>query len=172
MNLFKKKQILANKKKQINVVFVCMGNICRSPTAEGVFQALVDERDLSHVIGVDSAGTHSYHIGNPPDQRSQSTALRNGVDLTKLRGRKLLPQDLNDFDYVIGMDKNNIADILSTKPDEYMAKVSLMLEYSDKYKEIEVPDPYYGNDGFDLVFDMIKDASAGLLRHIRNQHGL
>ncbi len=158
--------------RNINVVFVCMGNICRSPTAQGVFQALVDDQNLNHEIGVDSAGTHSYHISNPPDLRSQAMALENGVDLAKLRGRKLLPQDLIDFDYVIGMDKSNIAEIMAIKPDDYTAEVSLMLEYSDKYQQSEVPDPYFGNDGFDLVFDMISDASAGLLRHIRSQHGL
>ena len=91
---------------QIKVVFVCMGNICRSPTAHGVFQALVDEQNMNHVIGVDSAGTHSYHIENPPDLRSQAVAQEKGVNLAKLRGRKLMPQDLIDFNYVIGMDKS------------------------------------------------------------------
>lgn len=171
-SLFNRKQTVMNDEKQVKVLFVCMGNICRSPTAHGVFQALVEEQNLSHAIGVDSAGTHSYHIGNPPDLRSQATALENGVDLAGLRGRKLVPQDLIDFNYVIGMDKDNITEIMAIKPDEFTAQVSLMLEYSDKYEQIEVPDPYFGNGGFDLVFDMISDASAGLLRHIRSQHGL
>ncbi len=169
---FIKKQTDMNNKKQVNVLFICMGNICRSPTAHGVFQALVDEENLSQEIGVDSAGTHGYHIGNPPDLRSQATALENGVDLSRLRGRKLLPQDLIDFNYVIGMDESNIVEIMAIRPDEYTAEVALMLEYSNKYQQSEVPDPYYGNDGFDLVFDMISDASAGLLKHIRNQYGL
>ena len=151
---------------------VCMGNICRSPTAHGVFQALVDEQGLNDVIGVESAGTHGYHIGSAPDQRSQKAALDNGVDLSWQRARQFLPNDFNDFTYVLGMDKDNLRAMLAIKPDEYSATVDLLLEYSDKYSHNEIPDPYYGDDGFDLVFDMIKDASAGLLRHIRQQHSI
>lgn len=157
---------------KIKVIFVCMGNICRSPTAHGVFQVMVDEQDLGHLIKVESAGTHSYHIGNPPDLRSQKTASKHGVDLSGLRARKFLSEDFNNFDYVIGMDKNNLADMRSIRPTEYNAWDGLMLEYSEKYQQVEVPDPYFGNDGFDLVFDMVSDASAGLLTHIRKQHGI
>ena len=160
------------QKKQVNVVFVCMGNICRSPTAHGVFQALVDEHNLSDVIGVDSAGTHSFHVGNPPDLRSQSTALENDVDLSSLQARQFHRGDFEDFEYIIGMDVANIDDLQSIEPDSHEARVALMLEYSGKYSQKEVPDPYYGNDGFELVFDMIKDGSAGLLNHIRSKHDL
>ncbi len=159
-----------NGRERIKVIFVCMGNICRSPTAHGIFQTLVDEAKLSDIIEVESAGTHNYHIGNPPDLRSQDTARNNGIDLSGLRARRFLSQDFDDFDYLIGMDKNNLVDMLSIKPEHYTAKVGLMLEYSDKYQQVEVPDPYFGNDGFDLVFDMVSDASAGLLRHIREKY--
>ena len=163
---------MTEQNQTIKVIFVCMGNICRSPTAHGVFQTMVDEASLSDVIEVESAGTHNYHIGNPPDPRSQATALENNVDLSGLRARRFLSQDFNDFDYVIGMDKNNLVDMLSIKPDHYTAKSGLMLEYSEKYQQAEVPDPYFGNDGFELVFDMIGDASTGLLRHIREKHSI
>lgn len=149
-----------------------MGNICRSPTAHGVFQKLVDEQGLNSLIEVESAGTHGYHIGNPPDSRSQATALKDGIDLSGLLAREFLPSDFIDFDYVIGMDHANIENMLSVKPAQSSARVDLMLDYSSKYDEKEVPDPYFGHDGFDLVYDMITDASAGLLRLIRTQHSI
>ncbi len=157
---------------KIKVIFVCMGNVCRSPTAHGVFQTMVDEQGLDEVIEVESGGTHGYHIGNPPDLRSQQVALKHDVDLSGLRARQFLTDDFNDFDFIIGMDKENITTMLSIKPDRYTATISLMLDYSEKYSQQEVPDPYYGNDGFDLVFNMVSDASAGLLRHIRQLHRL
>ena len=156
----------------VKVIFVCMGNICRSPTAHGVFQGLVAKEGLSDVIKVESAGTHGYHIGSAPDARAQTCALKFDVDLSKQRARQLLGKDFNDFTYVIGMDKDNLRDMLAITPDEYSATVSLLLEYSDKYNQDEIPDPYYGDDGFELVFDMVKDGSVGLLRHIRQQHSL
>lgn len=157
----------------VKVLFVCMGNICRSPTAHGVFQSLVDEQGLEGVIQVDSAGTHSYHTGNPPDLRSQAMAQSRGVDLAGLRARRFVTTDFNEFDYLLGMDHNNLADMLALKPDEETrARVKLMLEFSDKFEQSEVPDPYFGNDGFDLVFDMIDDAARGLLSDIRSQYEL
>ena len=158
--------------QSIKVIFVCMGNICRSPTAHGVFQAMVDEQGLAGVIKVESAGTHGYHIGSAPDQRSQTCALKYDVDLSSLRARQFFSKDFNEFTYVIGMDKDNLRDMLAVKPVEYSATVNLLLEFSDKYSQDEIPDPYYGDDGFDLVFDMIKDASVGLLRHIRQKHSV
>ena len=155
----------------VKVLFVCMGNICRSPTAHGVFQQLVQEQGLSHSIRVDSAGTHSYHVGNPPDARSQATAKQRGVDLSPLRARRFVSEDFIEFDYVLGMDADNLADMRAIRPDDARARLQLMLEYATQFTQREVPDPYYGNDGFELVFDMIDDASRGLLRHIREQHG-
>jgi len=156
----------------VKVLFVCMGNICRSPTAHGVFQSLVDEQGLGGSIQADSAGTHSYHIGSPPDLRSQAAARSHGVDLTGLRARRFVTNDFIEFDYLLGMDHANLADMLALKPDATAARVKLMLEYSDRYEQQEVPDPYFGDDGFDQVFDMIDDAARGLLRDIRSQQGI
>jgi len=174
-NLFNKNKQLSpitNNAVQVKVIFVCMGNICRSPTAHGVFQALVDEQGLGDIIKVESAGTHGYHIGSAPDLRAQACAKKSDVDLSSLRARQFCSEDFNDFTYVIGMDKDNLRDMLAIAPDEYPATVALLLEYSDKYTQDEIPDPYYGDDGFDLVFDMVKDGAVGLLRHIRQQHSL
>ena len=156
----------------IQVLFVCMGNICRSPTAHGVFQTLVDEQGLTQRIRVDSAGTHSYHIGSPPDPRSQATAFRRGIDLSGLRARRFASGDFLEFDYLLAMDNNNLADMLAIKPDDADASAELMLVYSERFKQREIPDPYFGDDGFDLVFDMIDDAARGLLQQIRRQHDL
>ena len=156
----------------VRVLFVCMGNICRSPTAHGVFRDLVDEAGLGQAIEIDSAGTHSYHIGNPPDPRSQSTARGRGVDLSALRARRFQSQDFHDFDYVIGMDHGNIADMRAIRPDDNENEPRLMLDFSARYSSPEVPDPYFGDDGFEQVFDMIDDAARGLLAQIRREHGL
>ncbi|MCP4875184.1 MAG: low molecular weight phosphotyrosine protein phosphatase [Gammaproteobacteria bacterium] len=156
----------------IKVLFVCMGNICRSPTAHGVFQSIVDKNGLGNLIQVDSAGTHSYHIGSSPDQRSQATALARGIDLSGLRARRFVTTDFVEFDYLLGMDKGNLADMNALKPDDAHTRVNLMLDYSQNFDQLEVPDPYYGNDGFELVFDMVDDAAQGLLREIRSQHDI
>jgi len=156
----------------IKVLFVCMGNICRSPTAHGVFQAMVDEQGLGESIQVESAGTHSYHIGSPPDSRSQATARERGLDLSGLHARRFVSSDFVEFDYLLGMDQGNISDMHAIRPDDASARLQLMLEYSDQFQQREVPDPYFSNEGFDLVFDMVDDASRGLLRHIRAQHDL
>jgi len=156
--------------EQVKVLFVCMGNICRSPTAHGVFQALVDEQGLDKRILVDSAGTHSYHIGSPPDPRSQATARSRGIDLSALSARQFQSDDFVDFDYLIAMDRSNRSNIAALNPGKGQARLALMLEYSKKYKQSEVPDPYFGEGGFDQVFDMIADASEGLLDHIRQQY--
>jgi protein-tyrosine phosphatase len=162
-----------SNKEPVKVLFVCMGNICRSPTAHGVFQSLVDEQGLGKSIQVDSAGTHSYHTGSPPDRRSQATAQSHGIDLKGLRARRFASSDFNEFDYLLGMDHANLTGILALKPEgETRARAKLMLEYSDRFEQQEVPDPYFGDDGFDLVFDMIDDSARGLLKDIRSQYGI
>jgi protein-tyrosine phosphatase len=158
--------------KPVRVLFVCMGNICRSPTAHGVFQTLVNARGLGNSIDVDSAGTHSYHVGNAPDPRSQATARARGIDLSGLRARRFVSGDFHDFDYLLAMDRGNLADMLAIRPDDATAHAGLMLEYAPHRKDREVPDPYYGDDGFDLVYDMIAEASEGLLKHLRERHGI
>lgn len=156
----------------VKVLFVCMGNICRSPTAHGVFQSLVDEQGLNELIHVDSAGTHNYHSGSPPDLRSQAMAQSHGIDLAQLRARRFVNADFVEFDYLLGMDEANLVAMLALKSDESNASVNLLLEYSTRYEQLEIPDPYFGNDGFDLVFDMIDDAARGLLIEIRTRHGI
>ena len=159
----------------VRVLFVCLGNICRSPTAEGVFRKLVREHDLGHGIFADSAGTHAYHIDEPPDRRAQQAAAKRGIDLSGMRGRKATPQDIQDFDYVLAMDWENYHNLLhiAGKLQESRDNIKLLLQYSEKFDEDEVPDPYYGGaKGFEHVLDMIEDASLGLLAEIRRRHVL
>ena len=156
-----------NNQKKINVVFVCMGNICRSPTAEGVFRHVVKERNLQDVIKIDSAGTHAYHIGEPPDSRSQATAKSRGVDLSAQRARKVEAIDFERFDYVIAMDRSNYENLKALATVEQQEKLHLFMNFTNEWDNAEVPDPYYGGgDGFKNVFDMVQSASEGLLEVI------
>ncbi len=163
-----------NKHNTISVVFVCMGNICRSPTAEGVFRHVVNGRNLSDVIKIDSAGTHAYHIGEQPDSRSQSTAKSHGIDLSSQRARKAISDDFDSFDYVIAMDRSNYDNLknlqkLSGDNVQKKASLHLFMEFTSDWDNEEVPDPYYGGgNGFERVFDMVQSASEGLLTHIIN----
>ena len=159
-------------KASVKVLFVCMGNICRSPTAHGVFQSVVDSHGLASRFQIDSAGTHSYHIGSPPDERSQATARSHGVDLSRQQARRFESGDFIEFDYVIAMDQSNLADMLAIQPEDATAAVKLMLDFSDKYEQREVPDPYFGEGGFEQVFEMIDDAARGLFDKIRQQKGI
>ena len=155
----------------VRVLFVCMGNICRSPTAEGVFRALVEREGLAERIRTDSAGTHAYHIGSPPDPRSQAAARKRGVDLSDLRGRQTKPHDFDAFDYLLAMDRDNHRNLLAIAPAGGEGKVRLFLEFAEGLNIREVPDPYYGGgDGFERVLDMIEAASQGFLDHIRRTH--
>jgi protein-tyrosine phosphatase len=159
--------------KTINVLFVCMGNICRSPTAHGVFQKLVEEAELADTVIIDSAGTHAYHVGNSPDRRSQIAAKGRGYDLSDLRARRVETSDFENYDYVLAMDQDNYRILSSICPPEMQGKLDMFLAFSDEYSEIEVPDPYYGGDqGFERVLDMVESASTGLLQAIRDKHGL
>ncbi len=155
----------------VKVLFVCMGNICRSPTAEAVFRARVEEAGLSDAIRIDSAGTHDYHIGEPPDTRTQRAALKRGYDMSALRGRQVERADFGRFDYVLAMDNANLSILERLRPADADSHLGLFLEFAARHSEREVPDPYYGGaDGFERVLDMVEDASAGLLRHIRERH--
>lgn len=154
-------------KNKINVLFVCMGNICRSPTAEGVFRHLLQQKGHDHWIITDSAGTHAYHIGEQPDHRSQQTALGRGIDLSDLRARKAVKNDFHEFDYVLAMDDDNYQLLENICPAGLEDKLGLFLDFSEEYSETQVPDPYYGGErGFEHVFDLVESASRGLLADI------
>jgi protein-tyrosine phosphatase len=155
----------------VKVLFVCMGNICRFPTAEAVFRARVEEAGLVQQILVDSVGTHDYHIGNPPDLRTQRAARQRGYDLSGLRGRQVGVADFTRFDYVLAMDNANMAILYRMCPPPQRDRLGLFLQYASSHPQREVPDPYYGGeDGFERVLDMVEDAAAGLLQHIRQHH--
>jgi len=158
---------------KVSVLFVCMGNICRSPTAHGVFLDLVDKEGLSELITVDSAGTHAYHVQEPPDHRSQAAALKRDVDLSTLRARKAIEDDFYSFDYVLAMDESNYGDLSSIAPSEHRDKLKLFLDYAPQLGVKEVPDPYYGGkNGFEKVLDLIEVASQGLLDDLKKRHKL
>ncbi|MBS4097404.1 MAG: low molecular weight phosphotyrosine protein phosphatase [Sulfuricella sp.] len=153
---------------KVKVLFVCMGNICRSPTAEGVFRRLVAEAGLTDAVLIDSAGTHAYHIGKPPDRRAQAAAEKRGYQLSGLRGRQVSAEDFVEFDYILAMDEENLSNLKRVSHAHYHAKLSLFLEHGTRFSEREVPDPYYGGDqGFEHVLDLVEDASVGLLGKIR-----
>lgn len=146
------------------LLFVCMGNICRSPTAEGVFRKLLGVRHLENRFEVDSAGTHGYHVGEPPDPRTQRAAAARGYDLSQMRARKVAPQDIEYFDLILAMDKTNLDNLRRITVPEKHQKLRLFMEFAKNYDDDEVPDPYYGlGYGFDVVIDMVEDASRGLL---------
>ncbi len=156
------------EKFKVRILFVCMGNICRSPTAETVFRVRVEEAGLAQHILIDSAGTHDYHIGGPPDARTQRAAIKRGYDMSMLRGRQVEAADFSRFDYVLAMDHANLSILQRLCPQDSHGRLGLFLEYATQHNEREVPDPYYGGaDGFERVLDMIEDAAEGLLGHIR-----
>jgi protein-tyrosine phosphatase len=145
-----------------------MGNICRSPTAEGVFRRRVREAGLEGLIRIDSAGTHDYHVGEAPDARAAAAAGERGYDLSGLLGRQVGTADFAEFDYILAMDRDNLYNLLHICPDEHRHKVRLFLSYSRRYPDREVPDPYFGGRrGFDRVLDMVEDGAAGLLEELR-----
>ena len=154
---------------KINILFVCMGNICRSPTAEGVFTDLVAKNNLTKRFNIDSAGTHAYHVGEAPDLRAQKAARDRGVELKHLRARQVVHSDFTEFDYILVMDADNYTLVESACPIEYKHKIAYFLDYAPEFNTREVPDPYYGGAyGFDRVLDMAEAASAGLLATLHN----
>ncbi len=149
------------------VLFVCLGNICRSPTAEGVFRKQVEEKGLGGKIEVDSAGTGAWHVGSPPDPRAQAEARRRGIDLSGLRARQVRVDDFKRFDLVLAMDRENLEDLRAICPAEYQHKVRLFTSFGPPGSPEEVPDPYYGGpDGFRKVFDLIESCGRGLLAYL------
>ncbi|MHB8346211.1 MAG: low molecular weight protein-tyrosine-phosphatase [Acidiferrobacterales bacterium] len=154
----------------VKVLFVCLGNICRSPTAEGVFRAMVRAHGLEKVIEIDSAGTHAYHVGEAPDARAQAAASRRGIDLSGIRGRQATHHDIESFDFILAMDRDNLRNLVALCPPGQAHKIRLFLEFAPSQPEREVPDPYFGGEGgFDRVLDMVEEAALGLLEHIRRE---
>ncbi len=159
---------------KVKICFVCLGNICRSPTAEGVMRHIVRQEGLEGIVELDSAGTGSWHVGEPPDERASETARGRGFDLGG-RARQFTKKDFDRFDYVVAMDQSNRANLERMAPDAVArAKIWLLREFDAEASEgAEVPDPYYGGpDGFEHVFDVVEAACRGLLAHLRAEHDI
>ena len=160
---------MIDKKEQISVLFVCMGNICRSPTAEGVFRHFVQEAGLADRIKIDSAGTHAYHTGEPADRRASAAAERRGYSLAAIRARRVQAEDFENFNYIVAMDRLNHVTLIDRADAEHHDKIRLFMEFSSA-EEDEVPDPYYGGAaGFDRVLDLVEEASRGLLETLSDR---
>ncbi|MFA5630798.1 MAG: low molecular weight protein-tyrosine-phosphatase [Porticoccaceae bacterium] len=159
------------KKDKVSVLFVCLGNICRSPTAEGMFRDKVAASELGGAIHIDSAGTGDWHIGRPPDTRAQHAARGRGYDIGDLRARQVSAADFALFDYILAMDAQNLQDLQVMRPANFTGHLGLMLQFDSSGAVTEVPDPYFGGEeGFQRVLDLLEAASQGLLDHIRSQH--
>ena len=155
----------------VKVLFVCLGNICRSPTADGVFKKLLGDQTFRDSVVVDSAGTGDWHLGKAPDQRTQTAAAKRGYDLSDLRARTVTMDDFEQFDHILTMDDNNYKDLLGIAPQQYHGKIRMFLEHAPQFNLTAVPDPYYdGEEGFEAVLDLVEAASAGLLEHIKANH--
>jgi protein-tyrosine phosphatase len=160
-----------NSKANVSVLFVCMGNICRSPTAEGVFRHKVINAGLEEKIHIDSAGTIAYHVGHPPDARAQKAAMKRGIDLGSQRARKVSPADFEDFDFVLAMDSDNHYELEAICPSGHEHKLHMFMKFAQNSSETEVPDPYYGGGhGFETVLDLVEDAAEGLLLHLQEKN--
>ena len=152
----------------MRVLFVCMGNICRSPTAEGVFREFVRRHVPELELEIDSAGTHDYHVGEPPDPRALKAASTRGLDISGLRARQVEDADFERFDLILAMDRANHAELLVRSPPQFHGRIRLLMDFAEDDTGAEVPDPYYGGAaGFDAVLDLVEEASAGLLAAIR-----
>ena len=160
-----------NPDPKVKILFVCMGNICRSPTAHGVFRQLVRDAGLEPVIEIDSAGTHAYHVGEPPDERARRTAQARGVDIADLRARRAEADDFHYYDLILAMDQDNYHSLARICPRGMERKLALLMDFAPALRRREVPDPYYGGaQGFDQVFDMVEAAARGLLDDIAKRH--
>lgn len=152
------------------VLFVCTGNICRSPTALGVFQHMIDDAGLGDVVGVDAAGTHAFHVGESPDPRAQAAAQKRGYDLSRYVARQIVAEDFREFDLILAMDWENLSALQQQCPKVYQHKLMLLMRFSNEFEEATVPDPYYGGpEGFAKVLDYIEDASQGVFELVRKR---
>jgi len=156
--------------QKVKILFVCMGNICRSPTAQGVFESRVAATELARRVQIDSAGTHAYHVGEQPDPRATQAAAKRGIDLSRQRARRVEAVDFARFDYVLAMDSSNLDDLLSICPEEHQGKVRLFLEFAGPSVRHDVPDPYYGGpQGFERVLDLVEEGARALIEDIRRK---
>lgn len=159
--------MMAAPSEPLSVLFVCLGNICRSPTAQGVFEEQLAKSPLAGKVRVDSAGTAAYHLGKAPDSRAQRFAKKRGVDLSALRARQVEPADFYAFDWILAMDQQNLADLKAFRPKDATARLALFLSLVPDAVHLEVPDPYYGgDDGFEAVLDLCESASQALLERL------
>ena len=153
------------RESKVGVLFVCLGNICRSPTAHGVFEQIVREAGHENWLSIDSCGTGDWHVGEAPDPRATAEALRRGYRLDHLRARQVTLRDFEKFDYILAMDRSNLRNLAAIRPAGYAGHLGLFLDFHPDTETIEVPDPYYGaDDGFAEVLDLVEGASRGLLR--------
>ena len=162
---------------QVRVLFVCLGNICRSPTAEGIFRQLVNDQGLDCAVAIDSAGTGDWHVGKAPDRRACRAAVEHGYAIQDLRARQVSANDFDRFDYILAMDRQNLAELEAMRPPGFGGHLGLLLDFSSECSpegdHREVPDPYFGGDeGFQLVVALISNACHGLLAHMRDHHGI
>jgi protein-tyrosine phosphatase len=153
------------------VLFVCMANLCRSPTAEAVFRHHIERAGLAHEIACASAGTHEFNAGSAPDGRARAAASKRGYDMSRFRGRGVIDEDFTRFDLIVAMDRQNLEALRSRCPPEQAGRLRLLMEFAQQRDALDIPDPYYGNaQGFEVVLDMIEDACAALLQHVRSTH--
>lgn len=153
-----------------SILFVCLGNICRSPTAQAVFENHLSASSLADQIKVDSAGTAAYHLGKAPDPRSRAAARQRGYDLDHLRARQVTAEDFHQFDYILAMDADNLQQLKAMAPEHSQASLALFLDFATTTDRREVPDPYFGaGDGFETVLDLCEQASQGLLAHLQSE---
>ncbi len=155
----------------VKILFVCLGNICRSPAAEGVFRHIACNAGLDEKITVDSAGTGNWHIGQQPDSRVRAVAHRRGIDLSSLRARQVGPPDFERFDYIVAMDRGNVRDLMDCAPGGHARKIVLLLDFLPEFEDKDVPDPYQGSArDFEIMFQLVERGVRALMEHIEDQH--
>ncbi|HUL42302.1 MAG TPA: low molecular weight protein-tyrosine-phosphatase [Burkholderiales bacterium] len=156
--------------RKVRVLFVCTGNICRSPMAEVVFRRYAEQAGLVRSLTVDSAGTHDFNVGQEPDDRARSVAASRGYEMKGMRARQVRRDDFKYFDYLLAMDEGNLAVLRELCPSNYLRKLGLFMQYSAKFPGLEIPDPYHrGSASFERVLDLVENAAIGLLDHIRRE---
>lgn len=161
---------ISNGNSVMRILFVCMGNICRSPTAEGLFRNVLSKRAPDLPIEMDSAGTHDYHVGEPPDARALAAASRRGIDISQLRARRVALEDFDRFDLILAMDEENLRELKARAHGTQHERIRLVMDYAPAAARRAVPDPYYGGDqGFEEVLDLLEEAAEGLIESLRSR---